>query len=735
MAGPFCDCPRCGGLAVEAATAGAVQAPAQQPPPQHTAQARPPAAHAAPPRPNQAYGAEEADPFAVPDFDPDEFSGMTGATPLTPGLFDGYFEEANQPEPQRPLDPFQQAANRHLETGDIHREPTMLLDSEDPEQMEQVQHHRLPPNAVSPPQHGVHPAQQGRHPHDGASWGSVYDEQQRDAQGYQQDAVVSMPSAVTPEVDPVAFAMQEQVAQQQNPSQFSEMVSGDLPRPPSDLPRPSDYAMDSQSFSIHEEQTYLADQEAEANAQPAAPQQQTPEVAPAAAPEPPRESTFGSMLGSAAAVPMPIELAQAGEEQEASRPGIFDATAVEAEQLRPPPGVEPEETRRASADEVEPSEVVPEQWGEAADPAAEFDARVSEFGAGNGFASNEFASNEFASDEFGPNEFGAGEYADEDEPAGDEDTPASGSAEPGDVALGEAAQEQTESDALEAAGSEQTSNDDDPNLPRPPDSEEVVVRAEVDSTKPFASLLSGQMLVAEQTPAQGGEVSESEFIDEDDDLAQLSDRFAAYDPASSPAADQSGDWVVADPGKPPPLPSRKSKAAEKSAEMPELEAPNETVVARGKGKEKKGKKKKAKGKEKSSEPKLFSGLTLGLMAAAAVVFLLSGVAAGFAVFWTGEKAAPLSGKGKATMLLGTAYQLLHEGSDQEAIEALKEALNNDPTLAEAQRALGTAYGRIGDEESSTKAYQYYVRMAPNAADADEIRRMISQHLGLEEPSE
>jgi len=60
---------------------------------------------------------------------------------------------------------------------------------------------------------------------------------------------------------------------------------------------------------------------------------------------------------------------------------------------------------------------------------------------------------------------------------------------------------------------------------------------------------------------------------------------------------------------------------------------------------------------------------------------------------------------------------------------LKQALVDNPTLADIQRSLGSAYARVGKEDEAAKAYGFYVRLAPNAPDAKAIRIMLARHRG------
>jgi cytochrome c-type biogenesis protein CcmH/NrfG len=134
------------------------------------------------------------------------------------------------------------------------------------------------------------------------------------------------------------------------------------------------------------------------------------------------------------------------------------------------------------------------------------------------------------------------------------------------------------------------------------------------------------------------------------------------------------------------------------------------------------------------EPRLFSGGTVAALIAIIVVCSLAGAAGGFWMALSRQKAAPISGPAKARQLLGQANKLLADGDVNEAIPVLEQARDEDPTLAEVQRSLGTAYARLGKEPEAAKAYKFYVTLTPNAEDATEIRTMLARHLGEEQPT-
>ena len=69
---------------------------------------------------------------------------------------------------------------------------------------------------------------------------------------------------------------------------------------------------------------------------------------------------------------------------------------------------------------------------------------------------------------------------------------------------------------------------------------------------------------------------------------------------------------------------------------------------------------------------------------------------------------------------------LEKGRADEALEAFRAALENEPTNAVAFRGLGMAYAMQGNDPQALQAYDKYLRLAPTAPDKGEIRRSIAE---------
>ena len=69
---------------------------------------------------------------------------------------------------------------------------------------------------------------------------------------------------------------------------------------------------------------------------------------------------------------------------------------------------------------------------------------------------------------------------------------------------------------------------------------------------------------------------------------------------------------------------------------------------------------------------------------------------------------------------------MEKGRADEALEAFRAALENEPTNAVAFRGLGMAYAMQGNDPQALQAYDKYLRLAPAAPDKGEIRRSIAE---------
>ncbi|MFH1807208.1 MAG: tetratricopeptide repeat protein, partial [Pseudomonadota bacterium] len=299
-------------------------------------------------------------------------------------------------------------------------------------------------------------------------------------------------------------------------------------------------------------------------------------------------------------------------------------------------------------------------------------------------------------------------------------------------------------------------------LPRPPGMVDAHSAGMPEGSTPFASLLSGDMVVSAEralparmlvsgsydaagemivsdAQAPAVEEDESEYLADDDELSEVSDRLRSPDTAAA-----EGDWVVSVPRTPPPL--RRTEDTNRAEvqddvaglQMPALELPADRVEEKAPPPptelKRKALRKPSAGARTDAPgaPRFFSGTVFFVVLLVALATLAAGAGAGFALVNAQKKAAPLTGPGKAKQLLGDAHRLLHEDRPREALDVLKRAAIDDPTLAEIQRALGTTHAKLGNEEEAARAYGYYVRLAPNAPDAEAIRLMLARHRG-EEP--
>jgi tetratricopeptide (TPR) repeat protein len=69
---------------------------------------------------------------------------------------------------------------------------------------------------------------------------------------------------------------------------------------------------------------------------------------------------------------------------------------------------------------------------------------------------------------------------------------------------------------------------------------------------------------------------------------------------------------------------------------------------------------------------------------------------------------------------------LEQGRSDEALGSFRAALENEPTLAVAFRGMGMAYAMQGHDAQALQSYDRYLRLAPGAPDAAEIRQSIRE---------
>ncbi len=68
---------------------------------------------------------------------------------------------------------------------------------------------------------------------------------------------------------------------------------------------------------------------------------------------------------------------------------------------------------------------------------------------------------------------------------------------------------------------------------------------------------------------------------------------------------------------------------------------------------------------------------------------------------------------------------LEKGRAEEALESFRAALENEP-IAVAFRGMGMAYAMLGNDAQALQAYDRYLKLAPGAPDAPDIRRSIAE---------
>ena len=69
---------------------------------------------------------------------------------------------------------------------------------------------------------------------------------------------------------------------------------------------------------------------------------------------------------------------------------------------------------------------------------------------------------------------------------------------------------------------------------------------------------------------------------------------------------------------------------------------------------------------------------------------------------------------------------LEQGRSDEALASFRAALDNEPTNPDAFRGMGMAYAMQGNDAQALQAYDKYLRLAPKAPDASEIRQSIRE---------
>ena len=81
-------------------------------------------------------------------------------------------------------------------------------------------------------------------------------------------------------------------------------------------------------------------------------------------------------------------------------------------------------------------------------------------------------------------------------------------------------------------------------------------------------------------------------------------------------------------------------------------------------------------------------------------------------------------KVSAQELFKTGMQSFVKGDSRTAVGSFRRAVQAQPSYATAWRALGLAHEKLGEWGQAKTALQRYLQLAPNAADAAQIRERI-----------
>ena len=96
-----------------------------------------------------------------------------------------------------------------------------------------------------------------------------------------------------------------------------------------------------------------------------------------------------------------------------------------------------------------------------------------------------------------------------------------------------------------------------------------------------------------------------------------------------------------------------------------------------------------------------------------------------------EAPAPAAYETKEDAMLhyGRGNQFAYRRKWEDAIAEYKKALRSDPGYPHPNRALGAAYAALGKAKLSSDYYQAYLRLAPESADAKQVKAIIETQNG------
>lgn len=138
------------------------------------------------------------------------------------------------------------------------------------------------------------------------------------------------------------------------------------------------------------------------------------------------------------------------------------------------------------------------------------------------------------------------------------------------------------------------------------------------------------------------------------------------------------------------------------------------------------------GEPELEAPQVFSGFTLGRVAAAFFAFLLVGGLLGVAIAPEPER-RPATPRARAEQRFAEGNRFYQDGRFDDALGSYRGAIALDRTFAPAYRAKAAALAKQKRYEEAAAAYRAYLDIAPGAVDATAVQEVLERYEGGSEP--
>jgi pSer/pThr/pTyr-binding forkhead associated (FHA) protein len=86
-----------------------------------------------------------------------------------------------------------------------------------------------------------------------------------------------------------------------------------------------------------------------------------------------------------------------------------------------------------------------------------------------------------------------------------------------------------------------------------------------------------------------------------------------------------------------------------------------------------------------------------------------------------------SRQGRSTQLYEEGVALISDADYVAALAKLQKALEIEPSMAEAHKAMGVCYAHLQEADKGAFHYEQYLKLNPGAEDAPEVRRMLADY--------